>query len=117
MAEKQKTAEELIKTIVTKLNEIADVNEGWGKAVQFSFSDINVGYYLKLAMNGTVEKCDKKPASEMRVEDAEGTVILDVDTLKGILDKTVDPMEALGKGLLRIEGKMDALMKLAPVIM
>jgi putative sterol carrier protein len=115
--EKRKIADEIIKELEKRLNENKDLAEGWGKAIQLVFTDIETGYRMKFAMDGTIEKIEKKPASEIKLEDAEATSYCAVYDLKEIFDGKVSAMEAMGSGKFRIEGKMDALLKLAPAIM
>lgn len=117
MAEdKEKVADELMKVFEKRLNETPELAEGWGKAAQCVFTDIGIGYRFKFAMDGTIEKIEKKPASEIKPEDAEATIHCKLDTLKDVVDGKLNAMEAMGMGLFRIEGKMEALMKLAPAI-
>ena len=115
--EKKKIADDIMKHMEKKLNENKDLAEGWGKTIQTVFTDIETGYRMKFAMDGSIEKIEKKPASEIKLEDAEATVYCTVDDLKDIIDGKVNAMDAMGAGKFRIEGKMDALMKLAPAIM
>jgi putative sterol carrier protein len=39
-----------------------------------------------------------------------------LDTLKEVVDGKLNAMEAMGRGLFKVEGKLEALMKLAPAI-
>lgn len=117
MAEdREKVADELMKVFEKRLNETPELAEGWGKAAQCVFTDIGIGYRFKFAMDGTIEKIEKKTASEIKPEDAEATIHCKLDTLKDVVDGKLNAMEAMGMGLFRIEGKMEALMKLAPAI-
>lgn len=116
MAEKIKMADDLMKVFEKRLNETPELAEGWGKAVQCVFTDIGLGYRFKFAMNGTIEKIEKKPASEIKLADAEATIYCLLDTLKEVVDGKLNAMEAMGRGLFKVEGKLEALMKLAPAI-
>lgn len=112
--QKKKLADELIEVVKGKINEIADVNEGWGKALNIAFKDIGVGYWLKFAMAGHVEKLEKRPISEISLKDAEATsTFSSVDVFKGMLEGEIQPLTALSMGQLVVDGKMDAMMKLA----
>jgi len=115
--EKKKIADDVMKEMEKKLNENKDLNEGWGKTVQVIYTDIETGYQVKYAMDGSVEKVEKKPASECKLEDAEATVFCTVDDIKDIIDGKTNAMEAMGTGKFRIEGPLTALMKLGPAIM
>jgi putative sterol carrier protein len=59
----------------------------------------------------------KKPASEIKLEDAEATVSCTVDVIKDVIDGKSNAMEAMGENKFKIEGSMAALMKLGPAIM
>lgn len=115
--ETKKIAEDIIKNTEKILNENKDLNEDWGKSVQMVFKDIETGYRFTFAMDGTIGKIEKKPSSEIKLEDAEATVFCTVGDLKDIIDGKLNAMEAMGAGKFKIEGKLDALMKLAPAIM
>ncbi len=117
MSEKKKIAEDIMKEMEKKLNENKDLNEGWGKSVQVMYTDIETAYLIKFAMDGSVEKVEKKTASEFKLEDGQATVFCAVDDIKDIIDGKTSAMEAMGTGKFRIEGPIDALMKLGPAIM
>lgn len=111
---KEKMADDVMKIVEQRLNESKDVAAGWGKMVQQIFSDIGIGYRLKFAMDGTV-KIEKAKASEMKPQDAIATVtIADVETFKSMVDGTLPPMEAQGTGKIKIDGDINALLKLLP---
>ena len=114
--EKKKIAEDIMKEMQNRLNADKDLLEGWGKTVQVVFTDIETGYRLKFAMDGSVEP-EKAPASEIKDADAAGTVYCTVQTLKDVVDGKTSAMEAMNSGLFRIEGGLDAMVKLAPAIM
>lgn len=112
--EKKNIADEIMKEMENRLNENKNMAEGWGKIVQVVFSDIQVAYVLKFAMDGSAT-IGKKPASEIKLEDAEATAYCDVDTLKDIFDGKVNAMSSLSK--FKVKGNMSAFMKLSPVLM
>jgi putative sterol carrier protein len=113
---KEQLADEVMKTMVQKLNENKGLTSGWGKMVQQVFTDIGVGYRLRFAMDGTVTS-EKVPASQINLKDAAATVTADnVETMKGFLDGSINPMEAMGNNLIKINGDMQALFKLLPAI-
>jgi putative sterol carrier protein len=115
--EKKKIADDVMKHMEKVLNENKDLNEGWGKSDQVIFTDIETGYWIKFAMDGSVEKMVKKPASEIKLEDAEATVSCTVDVIKDVMDGKTNAMEAMGEGKFKIDGPLAALMKLGPAIM
>jgi len=115
--EKKKIAEDIMMKMEKRLNENKDLNEGWGKSVQVIYTDIETGYQIKFAMDGSVERVERKAASECKPEDAQATFFGAVDHIKYIIDGKISAMEALGTGKFRIEGPLEALKKLGPAIM
>ncbi len=113
---KEQLADQVMKTIEDRLNENKNLSSEWGKMVQQVFTDIGVGYRLKFAMDGTVS-IEKVPASQINLKDAAATVTCDnVETMKGFIDGIINPMEAMGNNLLKVNGDMQALFKLLPAI-
>jgi putative sterol carrier protein len=111
---KGKVADETMKIVEERLNENKDVTAGWGQTVQQIFSDIGIGYRFKFAMDGTVT-IEKAKASEIKPEDAVATVtITDVETFKDMVDGTLPPLEAQGTGKVKVDGDINALLKLLP---
>jgi putative sterol carrier protein len=110
----KKIADDMMKDIEKKLNTIKNVNAGWGKILQVNFTDIDVGYIMKFAMDGTVEKITKVPASELKAEEAEVTLRVNVQDLKDIMDHKITGAEAMADGLFQFDGNMMALQKLTP---
>jgi putative sterol carrier protein len=104
----KKMADDIMKTMTKKLNEGKDRNKDWGKTINIVFSDIEVGYSLKYAMDGSVE-CKKETA-----EDAEATVNSSVDDMKKTLDGEINSGDAYRNGLWQVEGDVMSLWKLAP---
>ena len=109
MVDKDKQAEELMNEVVKRINESAEAMEGWGKAFQMFFTDINTGYWVKVAMDGHVEKFEK--GMKDRKESA-AVISIDVDTFGGILNKTTGAQEAMNKGKIKIDGGLAELIKL-----
>ena len=113
MATKQRI-EEIVQEFVDKLNDKGpDIAEGWGGAVQIVVPDLNTGWYIKLAMDGTVESCTEK----IDEENANGVMDVSSDTFVDIWEQRVAGLDALAMGKFKIRGSMDALMKFAPVLM
>jgi putative sterol carrier protein len=105
---KETQAEELIKTIIGRINANAEKMKDWGKTFQIVFKDINVGYLIKVSANGTVEKVEK----ELKKKEAVATIITTTDTLQKILDGATSPVSAMMNGQVQIEGSIGTLMKL-----
>lgn len=105
---KEKQAEELIQTITKRIDANAEKMKDWGQAFQIVFKDINVGYLIKVSMDGTVEKVEK----EIERKDAVATITTTTDTLQKILDGATSPMSAMMKGQIQVDGSIGTLMKL-----
>ena len=95
--------------IIEKLNEVGPIiAEDWGGSVQFVVPDLDTGWLLQMAMDGTVESCDEKVDEEA----ATGVVEMDSDTFVAIYTKAVSPMEASAQGKVKTRKSLDALIKI-----
>ena len=113
--ELEKEAADIINQMETKLNQAKDSNKGWGKTINIIFSDIETGYAMKFAMDGSIEKIEKKPASELKIEgDALTNAFGDVEDIKQCVIGYISPMDAYIAGMLKVEGDFKALEKLMP---
>ena len=113
MANKEEV-EKRVQVIVGKLNEVGPIMaEEWGGSVQFVISDLETGWLIKMAMDGTVESCDEK----IDEETALGVLEMDSDTFVGIIDKTLNPLEAQAEHKIQVRKSMEALMKVLPATM
>ena len=90
-----------------------DVAPNWGGAVQFVFPDLDTGWMVKMAMDGTVESWDEK----IDEETADGVLEMDSDTWVGVWFKTIHPMEAYTEGRMKSRKSEEALMKVLPATM
>ena len=98
-------------TIVDRLNEVGPyVAADWGGSVQFVFPDLNTGWLLKMAMDGTVESC----AEKIDEGAANGVVEVDSDTFVGIYSKKISTGEARASGKMQVRKSLDALVKILP---
>ena len=76
-------------------------------------SDLGTGWLVKFAMDGTIESWD-----EMIDEDAnDGGMERPRDIFVDIWEKRLPAMEALAEGKLATRKSLDALIKLAPIIL
>jgi hypothetical protein len=100
--------EEWLGKIVTKLNEVGPyVADEWGGSVQFIFPDLGTGWYLKMAMDGTVESLEEKIDEGA----ATGVVEIDSDVFIAIYEKRMSSTEARTLGKMRTRKSLDALIK------
>lgn len=113
--EKEEEADSLMETFKEKLNDMADSNKGWTKKIQICFEDIKTAYIIQIGEDGTVAQFDKKPLEEK--ESADATVNTTVDTIQGIMKKEINPMMAVMRGKVRIEGDMGVVTKIASAFM
>ncbi len=103
-----------MQTMVEKINEVGPFSSAdWGGSIQFVISDLNTGWLLKMAMDGTVENCEEKIDEDA----ADGVLEMDSDTWVGINNKTVPPMEAYTEGKMKSRKSDEALMKVLPATM
>jgi putative sterol carrier protein len=113
MATKERVTE-IMGEFVEKVNEIGPmIAEGWGGKVQVIMSDLGIGWLVKFAKDGTVESWDEK----IDEETADGVMECTSDVFVDIWEKRLPGMEALSEGKLATRKSLDALMKLAPVIL
>ena len=113
MADKEEV-QKSVQVIVEKLNEVGPIMaEDWGGSVQFVISDLNTGWLIQMAMDGTVESCDEKIDEEAAL----GVLEMDSDTFVGIINKTISPMEAQAERKIQVRKSMEALMKVLPATM
>ena len=105
--------EKVMREFVDKANEVCpEFAQGWAGTIQVNIPDLGTGWFLKFAMDGTVESCVEK----VDEENAEGVLECDSDLFSDIWDKKIGGMEALAMGKLQVRKSLDALMKMMPVM-
>jgi hypothetical protein len=110
----KKVADEIIQLWKKKLDDAKAGNANWGKTIIVIFPDIETGYALKFATDGTVET-QKKPASECKIEgDAVVNAIGNVLDVKDVSDGKWSPMDAYVGMMLKVDGAFGALNHLLP---
>ena len=105
---KENQAEELIKIMISRIDANAEKIKDWNKAFRIVFKDINVGYWIKVSMNGTVEKVEKT----LEKKESVATITTTTETLQNIFDEVTSPISAMLNDQIQIEGSIDTLMKL-----
>jgi putative sterol carrier protein len=105
---KERQAEELIKTMIKRIDANAEKMKDWGKAFRIVFKDINVGYWIKVSIDGSVEKVEK----EQEKKESVATITTTTDTLQNIFDGVTSPISAMLNCQVQVEGSIDTLMKL-----
>jgi hypothetical protein len=113
----EQKAEDCIQTLVERIKKNSDKIKGWGKAIRIGFMDLDIGYWIKLSMEGTVEKVEKGPWKKINAKEAVTSLITTVDVLAGSLDGSIDGRSAAASGQIKVEGSYDGLIKLAPALM
>jgi len=111
----RKMAEDVIAEFTKRINAHSSQLKNWGNAFRLYFVDADVAYWIKLSMDGTVEKVEKGGLNLIKKKTALATVNLKAETLKNVFDGVDNIMGAAYGGRIQIEGSSDALMKLAPV--
>jgi len=110
MADKAEV-DKYFEVIVERINDVGPfIAADWGGSVQFVLPDLNTGWLLKMAMDGTVESCEEK----LDEDAATGVLELDSDTFVAIYSGTKSPMEFMAEGKLVGRKSMDALLKILP---
>ncbi len=99
-------AEDVIKTIVKKINEKSDNIKEWNKAIQFAFSDVDITYWIKIT-NGKVERVEKA-----KRDDATVTVTCSVEILQKIVDNKLSSVQALITRKVKVDGPLKVIREL-----
>ncbi len=100
--------------LVERLNDMGpDVCPDWGGSVQFIIPDLKTGWFLKMAMDGSVESCVEK------VDEAAATGVLEMnsDIWVGMMKKTVNTSEMRLQGKLKARKSIEAMLKISPAIL
>lgn len=113
MEEKRRLADDLVQDITKRIDDNAEKTKGWGKAIKLVFTDIDVAYWMKFSMDGTVETVEKGNSNLPQTKESVATLNMSTDTLKGLLNGSISPVGAFLRGTIKIQGSIDALMKLA----
>jgi putative sterol carrier protein len=113
MEEKKKLANDLIDEVTKRINANPEKSKGWGKALKLIFKDIDMAYWLKLSMDGTVETVEKGSITQLETKESVATLNMTTDTFQGVLNGSISPVGAFLKGAIKIQGSIDALLKLA----
>lgn len=84
--------------------------QGFAKTIQFIFPDLKRDFTLIIAEDGSASLAEQTvPQPDMKVTTTS-------DTLAGILDRTVNPIQAYMTGKLKVSGKMDEMLKLQKLL-
>ena len=99
---------------VDRLNDIGpDVVDDWGGSILFKTPDLDTGWFMQMAPDGTVESLEEK------VDEEAATSIIEAesDILLGILNGEVNPQQARAEGKMKADKALDGLaLVLIPVI-
>lgn len=113
MATKERVVQ-IMEEFIERANDIGPmIAEGWGGKVQVIMSDLGTGWMVKFAMDGTIESWDEKIDEDA----ADGVMECHSDVFVDIWEKRLPGQQALADGKLATRKSLDALMKLAPVIL
>ena len=102
-------AQELINTMVGKINDVPDLSVDWGQAVIFHFLDVDQAFRIKFAMDGKVEKVEKGALKLLLKKGVKATFSSTSSVIESILDKTVDLRTVLASGAMKVEGDDGAI--------
>jgi putative sterol carrier protein len=85
--------------------------KGFSRTIQFKFSDTGDGYLLTIK-DGKLESIEKRVSPEANILIASTS-----ELFTGIMNRTSDPTSAYFAGTLKVEGDMNDLMSLQPLMM
>jgi hypothetical protein len=106
-------AEEVFKAFVQRINENAELLEGWSKAIQIVFDDTKTGFWLKIGQNGSVEKTENGIKDKKEYDFAMN--FKSPAILSGILDQTNNAQNSFLAGDIKVDGSLNDLLKLNPI--
>jgi hypothetical protein len=107
------TAEEVMKNLLKYHEENSFALVGVDQTLQFVFTDENIGWWWKIAPDGTIEKIEKtiKPKDQNDV----AFIFAKADCLQALLDKKKSLKDMMPTGEFKFEAKeMGYLLKLQP---
>lgn len=78
---------------------------GFAKTIQFTFPDLQRDFTLSIAEDGSAK------LAEQTVPQPDVKVTASSDTLAGILDRTVNPIQAYITGKLKVKGQREDLLR------
>ncbi len=83
---------------------------GFTKTMQFTFTDLQRDFTLSIAQDGSAT------LAEQTIPQPDVQVTTRSDTLAGIVDRTVNPIQAYITGKLKVAGQMDDLLRLQKLL-
>lgn len=114
--EKEKIAEDSVNVLIDRLKKDPESLKDWGKAFRIGFEDVGLGWWIKIAMDGSVEKVEKGPWKKIRAKEAVSSLVTTADTLAGVLAGEIDGQSAAASGAVKVEGSYEGIMKIAPAL-
>lgn len=90
--------------------EIKQAFQGYNKTLQFKFTDLQRNFTLSIAGDGSAA------LAEQTVSQPDVQVTITSDTLAGILDRKVNPVNAYITRKIKVTGKMDDLLRLQKLL-
>ncbi len=112
----QEKADEQIERLKAKINAAASQIKGFDNAFVYNCTDAPEAYLISIGKDGSVEKIEKGPAEDLK-EKGIATISSTIDDFKAQLDGQLAPIAGIQAGVIRVDGSMDVLMKLAPALM
>lgn len=94
-----------LETTTAKVKELAETADALGSTIKFTFNDAEGVVFVDGTGDSNLVSNEDK--------EAECVISLDHDDLTGMMDGTLNPMNAFMMGKLKIEGDMGAAMKLS----
>lgn len=108
----QEEVQKWMQVVVDRINERGpDAVPYWGGVLQLVISDLDTGWLVKLAMDGTVESCVEQ------VDEKAATCVLEMpsDLFVGLYSGSIPVDEVRASGKLRVRKDKLALARLIPI--
>lgn len=112
----QAKADELIKTFEGKVNAKPDGTKNWGKSVILNFTDAPEAYLVTFAMDGKVASIVKGKYDDIKPKSV-ASIITTTEIMEGSWAGKINATNALMEGKIKIDGSMQAVMKLQAALM
>jgi putative sterol carrier protein len=113
----QEKADKLIDIFKEKINAKPEGSKNWGGTILINFQDADDSYLLKFAMDGKIEKVEKGGFKILQKKGPKATVLTNTDTIESVFDGTIKGMSAMMGGAIKVEGALEAAMKLGAALL
>jgi hypothetical protein len=109
-------SEEIIQTLVGRINAKPEPTAKWGGSIIWSFIDTDEAFLMTFAMDGKVKDIEKASLSALKLKKPNATINTSVDTMDMLLAGVLQAAAALGGGSIKVEGSFESVFKLAAAL-